>query len=762
MARVSIIVPFKNYKHFLADCLASLDAQSFRDFEVVLVLDGNKEDVSDLTEEYGKRMQINTVKLEGKTGVAAARNLGIENAKGEYVFFLDSDDYIYLETIGDLIEAVDLEGADVVYCKKAKSYFKRDIFLPVFKEQLEQLEAERIALLGEDADDAEDMGESFEDEEAEAAFETAEIGIRQRNAAKYLVGKKKIFGTISVLGILIRRDILEREHIRFDESVLIYSDLLFVMKLLDLDLNFRRRYSTYYIKRTHNDPVNFPALSQEKGEDAFDEMVDVVKKAYTNSRPDGFAREALEKVMINYYSLTYAPRLRRSTNDAWRKERLVKIREVIGLVDNSAYKGMAGYKKRLCKALLSGSAKKATMAVNKHLAIKKVKRIFTKKHEIAKYFYKNRFLSKPLRDNVVMFESFFGKSYSDSPKYIYEYLAKNFSDRFEFVWVLEKRHKLPYGGKQVKRFSVAYMKYLATAKYFVFNVKQPNWFMKREGMVFLETWHGTPLKKLCFDVEEVFSASPMYKKNTFIKSREWDYLIAANEFSSKTFRRCYKYNNKMLEYGYPRNDILHAPDRDEKEAFFRKKLGIPEGKKTILYAPTWRDDEYYENGKYKFTLKLDLDLMRKELGDEYVVLLRTHYYIADSLDLTPYKGFAFNFCKYDDISELYLISDIIITDYSSVFFDYANLKRPMLFYTYDLEKYRDVLRGFYIDIEEELPGPLLYTTEEVVDAVKHIEDVKTKYADKYAVFYEKYCGWEDGHASDNVVKEVFFAGGEKN
>ena len=106
----------------------------------------------------------------------------------------------------------------------------------------------------------------------------------------------------------------------------------------------------------------------------------------------------------------------------------------------------------------------------------------------------------------------------------------------------------------------------------------------------------------------------------------------------------------------------------------------------ILYAPTWRDDEFYGSGQYKFTLELDLDRLKKEFGDEYVIVLRTHYYVVDALDLTPYKGFVYNGSVYNDIARLYLISDVLITDYSSVFFDYANLRRPMIFFMYDLEK----------------------------------------------------------------------------
>ena len=176
---------------------------------------------------------------------------------------------------------------------------------------------------------------------------------------------------------------------------------------------------------------------------------------------------------------------------------------------------------------------------------------------------------------------------------------------------------------------------------------------------------------------------------------------------------------------------------------------IREEERKVLY------DEYYGKGQYKFKLKLDLEMMKEELGDEYVILLRTHHYIADALDVTGVEDFAYNLSKYDDITEIYLISDICITDYSSVFFDYANLKRPMLFYTYDIDKYRDVLRGFYIDMEKELPGPLVYSTKEVIDQIKHLDEMNQKYAQRYEVFYDKFCSIDDGNASQRAVEAVF-------
>ena len=155
--------------------------------------------------------------------------------------------------------------------------------------------------------------------------------------------------------------------------------------------------------------------------------------------------------------------------------------------------------------------------------------------------------------------------------------------------------------------------------------------------------------------------------------------------------------------------------------------------------------------EYGFTLKLDLKKIKK-LSDRYHFILRTHYLISENLNLNEdEKRFVTDLSSYNDIAELYLISDVLITDYSSTFFDYANLRRPILFYVYDLEKYRDDLHGFYFDMEEECPGPLLRRTEEVVDALRNIDAVSVEYAGKYAEFREKYCSLDDGQAAKRVV-----------
>jgi len=287
-------------------------------------------------------------------------------------------------------------------------------------------------------------------------------------------------------------------------------------------------------------------------------------------------------------------------------------------------------------------------------------------------------------------------------------------------------------------------------------MRQPIWMHRREGSVMLETWHGTPLKKLVFDMDDVHSANPKYKETVFKQTRGWDYLISDNPFSTDTFQSCFLFDReKIIETGYPANDPMYAPNREELANKIRKKLSIPENKKVILYAPTWRDDQFYDKGQYGFDLDLDINRLKKEFGEEYVLLLRLHYFIVDQLDLSQYGDFTRDGSSYDDITDLYLISDILITDYSSVFFDYANLKRPILYYTYDIEKYRDVLRGFYLDMEKDLPGPLLLTNDDVVDAIKNIEQIAEQYKDRYEEFYNRFCCVDDGFASKRVVEKVF-------
>ena len=144
--------------------------------------------------------------------------------------------------------------------------------------------------------------------------------------------------------------------------------------------------------------------------------------------------------------------------------------------------------------------------------------------------------------------------------------------------------------------------------------------------------------------------------------------------------------------------------------------------------------------------------MQKELSEEYIILFRPHYFVANAFDFEKYNGFVYNVADIDDVNELYIISDVLITDYSSVFFDYANLHKPMIFHMYDLEHYRDESNGFYIDIKE-LPGKITRTDDELIDEILRVSK-EFVYNQKYKKFNEKYNYLDDGNASERVVNEI--------
>jgi CDP-glycerol glycerophosphotransferase len=296
--------------------------------------------------------------------------------------------------------------------------------------------------------------------------------------------------------------------------------------------------------------------------------------------------------------------------------------------------------------------------------------------------------------------------------------------------------------------SLGYLEALGRARYVVANHGLPGYFRKRPGTTYLQTWHGTPLKRIAFDIER-----PAFKRTRRDLRRlrrdiaAWDFLISPNRFSTEVFRQAFHYDGRIIETGYPRNDVLSSPDAAQAAAEIRRRLGVSGDARVILYAPTWRDDE-------SFSLELDLEQLLGQAARDWVVLLRAHVRVADTVAVSDGSR-VLNVSRYPDIRDLYLAADVLVTDYSSAMFDFAVTRKPMLFYTYDLAHYRDELRGFYLDFEREVPGPLLMTTGEVVDALAQLDDVVRDHAEAYERFLQRFCYLEDGHASDRVIDAVF-------
>jgi CDP-glycerol glycerophosphotransferase len=360
--------------------------------------------------------------------------------------------------------------------------------------------------------------------------------------------------------------------------------------------------------------------------------------------------------------------------------------------------------------------------------------------------------TEPLRDAVI-YTSFHGRQYSDSPRAIHEELVRRGAP-LEHLWVVQDGQcEVPPSASVVRDGSREHFDALATARYVVSNDHFPDWFARRPDQLCLQTWHGAPLKRLGFDV-----TARRNQGNRFTRWEQqienWQYVLSPNRFSTPILKRAYAVEGEMLETGYPRDDVLAGAGREERTRELRRRLDIPDGKRTVLYAPTYRDHVYDARGRYRLDLHLDLERLHDALGDDTVILFRKHHYIVDPVPTQP-NGFVRDVSRYPDGTELMLAADVLVTDYSSMMFDYANTGRPMLFFTYDLDAYADEIRGFYVDFTEIVPGPLLRTTDEVAEALGDLDAVRASHAQRYDEFARRFCELDDGHASARVVDRLF-------
>ena len=387
------------------------------------------------------------------------------------------------------------------------------------------------------------------------------------------------------------------------------------------------------------------------------------------------------------------------------------------------------------------------------------------------FIYKTKYQMKrahyQVDENMILFACFNGRSYCDSPKAIYQYLVNNPAyANYQFVWAfkdvekhsfLEKNHHTKVINIQSNEFKVT----LAKAKYWVLNFKINDYIFPKKEQVFVQCWHGTPLKRLGCDLQHFDNAMNSVsevRKRYRIETAKMSYFLSPSDFATEKFisawnlEKCHK-QDIILQKGYPRNDFLHNYQHQD-IIRIKENLKIKENrKKIILYAPTYRDNQHSTDIGYTYRTEVDFDYLQKELQDDYIILFRAHWLVAQSFDFEKYKDFIIDVSNYDDINELYVIADMLITDYSSVFFDYANLKRPIIFYMYDLEQYRDDIRGFYLDIHE-LPGNIIRNEQELIQEIKTLTN-HFEWNEQYQKFNQKFNYLDDGQAAKRVVEEIF-------
>jgi len=405
------------------------------------------------------------------------------------------------------------------------------------------------------------------------------------------------------------------------------------------------------------------------------------------------------------------------------------------------------YKKRIKK--LKKKLKKSMIkvcSVNSYTKQLCVKMLFYRR----KIKYLMKFYNKePIDDKIIIFESYMGRQFSCSPKSLYKAMANDeYYKDFIKVWAFKnpKKHKDLLNDENtilVKYRGVKYYKYYAKAKYWVTNSRIPNEIKKHPDQIYIQCWHGTPLKKLGLDIENYTGTKISTKDlhhNYKVDAQRYSYLVSPSNFFNEKITSAFGLkdigkDNIFIEKGYPRNDFLYEFTEEDCERI-RENLNIPRNKKVILYAPTWRENQHEPGVGYTYDLGLNFDILQKELEDEYVILFRAHYFISNAFNFEKYNGFIINASNHDDINELYIVSDMLITDYSSVFFDYANLSRPIIFYMYDFEEYKNKMRDFYLSVKD-LPGPIV---KDEINLLKEINNLGTDfvYDEKYEEFNKRF------------------------
>lgn len=707
MNKLSIIITYYNNEEHILDCIESIKKQRNQNFDLIIVDDGSTDSSANLikeaTRDYDKN--ITYIKLEENAGHAHARNKSLEKVNTQYFMFLDADDQLASYAVEYYLSKVN--GLDGLIAPIHKFAINKPQYVDKDKIRIEYL-------------------------------------TQQSNPNSFL--RKN-----TACNILFKTGIIKAHNIRFNENLKIYTDASFILDYINYVERFVRLFDfPFYYRGEVYDPFEGNTLSDQDFiltfEDYVNSYIDSVKRT-NNKTVLSFVTHKMKLEIKNGFD----PSLR---DIELRYNMLEKpLVKIVKTIKWDLLKDAKLLYKLEILFLSMNAVENAKYINNLRSVSRHVKNIVQNNKMKNRSKYQLLDKEESVDSNTIVFESFGGKNYSDSPKYIYEYMQKNYP-KLNYIWVFKNPDKNVITGnaEKVKKGSKEYYDAYSKAKFWVSNARLPLYLNKKENQIYIQTWHGTPLKRLANDMKVVRmpgTTTANYKKNFYAETSRWDYLVSPNRYSTNIFKTAFWMDEKRTwEIGYPRNDVLVNRSNDQEYINqIKKDLNLPEGKKVIMYAPTWRDDEFVKKGQYLFDLKINLENLQKELGEDYVILLRMHYLIANALDLNGYEDFAIDVSNYSDISELYLISDALITDYSSVMFDFGILKRPQYFFAYDIEKYDKGLRGFYMDYMNDLPGEIITDEFNLAEELKNIDGHKEKYKEKIEKFYNKFCSLEKGRSS---------------
>ncbi|MEU9157198.1 bifunctional glycosyltransferase family 2 protein/CDP-glycerol:glycerophosphate glycerophosphotransferase [Streptomyces sp. NPDC048417] len=704
MPRFSIIVPSHGVAGRLSQALDSVLAQSFGDLELIPVCDAPDAPAAAVAAGYAERdSRVAPVHSPPSAGLSGARNTGMRAAKGTYLLFLDGDDVLVPGALARLAARLDGTGdVDVLY-----------------------FEHERVPWWeGEPANPAAPLLAGT----PRGAFAPAE--------APALTGV-----TLPAWSAAHRRAFLRDRRLRFPDGHFtdigwggltgIAADRVAVLRSVVVRHRLRRQGSR----------LNLPGAHQH---DLLDQVELVLARAFAAGLPGERARPLFEQLVEAVLRTAARPQRLPSGHRAFfrRARWLHRTYRPAGFRMPG---GSLGVQHRLLAAG-AYTAFRALRGANR-AAVRAAGLLPRPRLPLTRLRYALD-LRRPLDESLAVYCAYWGRGYACNPAAIHA-TASQLVPRLRSVFLVEagQEHTVPQDVEYAVIGSRRYWQVLARAKYLVNNANFAEGVVKRPGSVHLQTQHGTPLKKMGVDQSTYPVVAARTGSFTKLLGRvdRWDFNLSANRHSTQTWERAFPGSYEALEYGYPRNDVYYtASGHDVVRA--RRSLGVPDGRTAVLYAPTHRD---HHTG---FEAGLDLEAFCEAAGENVVVLLRAHYFYDRGafagtgrvIDVTAHRS----------AEDVCLAADALITDYSSIMFDYANLDRPIVVYADDWEVYRQT-RGVYFDLMAEPPGPVAHTPEELARIFREGVHRGPESQRLRARFRDRFCQFDDGLAAERVVRRVF-------
>ena len=719
---LSIIVPVYNVEAYLNECLDSVLSQPMPDFELIAVDDCSPDGSAEILDAYAAADdRVRVVHLDHNVGLGPARNVGMAQATGDYLMFLDSDDSLTPEALTAIAGRLATAGnPDVLIVDHARMLWDKTVVRTANAELIAELATDRFTA-GEHPD----------------IFQLLQVAWNKIYRRAFIAG----------LGLTFPSGFYE--DTAWTHITLLSAATIATVPVVCV-LYRQRRFGSILSTRSRR---HF---------DAFDQWQLLFDHLSAHPELEHWRPLLLQRAVHHYITVLTLPN-RLSAKD--RKDFFVRAAGSIRanldgrrLPLSASTEGVKTWllmhgRLRVLDLVWQVSRFATDTRTEGTKRARQGKRLLGKARNAAGLVHYQRELRKPLDPDLAVYSALWDRGVTGNPAAIYDAM-RTVAPQMRGVWVVKEDAVpgVPPGIDVVRPRSRRFFESMARATYFINDVNFPDYVVKRPGQVHVQTQHGTPLKHMGIDLmAHPAAAKGMSFSRLLARADKWDVNLSSNRFSSLVWQRAFPSHFATLEAGYPRNDVL-VNATAEQVAAARLELGIGPGKIAVLFAPTHRDTDRH------LVIRADVRTLAESLAPDFVLVVRAHYFYQwmPELDRLAADGLLVNASRHPSVERLMLAADVLVTDYSSIMFDFANLDRPMVSFVPDWETYRDV-RGVYFDLLGLPPGPVAQDPDALVEVFRSGAWDGKGSAQARARFRAEFCGFDDGRAAERVARVVFRA-----